>query len=90
MKYISTYSNVILYTGDLPPWSERAASLRNVSILSHQAWIPLPKHLVSILKRNNRNKRLVSESAENSFGSSFGIRYETSFGGHPTQKHHVV
>jgi hypothetical protein len=27
---------------------------------------------VSILKRNNRNKRLVSDSAETSFGYSFG------------------
>ncbi len=31
-----------------------------------------PKLPVSILKRNNRNKRLVSDSAETSFGSSFG------------------
>ncbi len=31
-----------------------------------------PKHPVSILKRNNQNKRLVSDSAETSFGSSFG------------------
>jgi hypothetical protein len=31
-----------------------------------------PKLLVSILKRNNRNKRLVLDSAETSFGSSFG------------------
>jgi hypothetical protein len=30
-----------------------------------------PKLPVSILKRNNRNKRLVSDSAETSFGSSF-------------------
>ncbi len=32
----------------------------------------VPKLPVSILKRNNRNKRLVSDSAETSFGSSFG------------------
>jgi hypothetical protein len=31
-----------------------------------------PKLPVSILKRNNRNKRLVSDSAETSFSSSFG------------------
>ncbi len=31
-----------------------------------------PKLAVSILKRNNRNKRFVSNSAETSFGSSFG------------------
>jgi hypothetical protein len=30
---------------------------------------------VSILKRNNQNKRLVSDSAETSFGSSFGCFY---------------
>jgi hypothetical protein len=27
---------------------------------------------ISVLKRNNRNKRFVSDSAETSFGSSFG------------------
>jgi hypothetical protein len=31
-----------------------------------------PKLPVSILKRNNQNKRLFSDSAETSFGSSFG------------------
>jgi hypothetical protein len=31
-----------------------------------------PKLPVSILKRNNRNKRLVSDSVKTSFGSSFG------------------
>jgi hypothetical protein len=31
-----------------------------------------PKLTVSLLKRNNRNKRFVSESAETGFGSSFG------------------
>jgi hypothetical protein len=31
-----------------------------------------PKLPVLILKRNNGNKRLVSDSAETSFGSSFG------------------
>jgi hypothetical protein len=31
-----------------------------------------PKQAVSILKRNNQNKRLVSDSDETSFGSSFG------------------
>jgi hypothetical protein len=42
---------------------------------------------VSLLKRNNRNNRLVSDSAETSFGSSFGsFEYETSFGGHPFNK----
>ncbi len=34
--------------------------------------IETPKLPVSILKRNNRNKRLVLDSAETSFGSSFG------------------
>jgi hypothetical protein len=34
--------------------------------------IETPKHAVSILIRNNRNKRLVSDSIETSFGSSFG------------------
>jgi hypothetical protein len=34
--------------------------------------IETPKHAVSILKRNNRNERLVSDSAETCFGSSFG------------------
>jgi hypothetical protein len=31
-----------------------------------------PKLPVSILKRNNRNKHLVSDRAKTSFGSSFG------------------
>jgi hypothetical protein len=31
-----------------------------------------PKLLISMLKQNNRNKRLVSDSAETSFDSSFG------------------
>jgi hypothetical protein len=31
-----------------------------------------PKHAVSILNRKNRNKRLVPDSVETSFGSSFG------------------
>ncbi len=31
-------------------------------------YIETPKQAVSILKRNNRNKRLVSDSAETSFG----------------------
>ncbi len=31
-----------------------------------------PKQAVPILQRNNRNKRLVSDSAETSFGSNFG------------------
>ncbi len=35
-------------------------------------YIETPKQAVSILKRNNRNKRLVSYSVETSFGSSFG------------------
>jgi hypothetical protein len=35
-------------------------------------YIETPKQAVSILKRNNRNKRLVSDSAEISCGSSFG------------------
>ncbi len=35
-------------------------------------YIETPKQAVSILKRNNRNKRLVSDIAETSFGSSFG------------------
>jgi hypothetical protein len=34
--------------------------------------IETPKHAVSILNRNNRNKRLVSDSVETSFGSIFG------------------
>jgi hypothetical protein len=34
--------------------------------------IETPKHAVSILNRNNRNKRLVSNSVETSFGSIFG------------------
>jgi hypothetical protein len=35
------------------------------------ACIETPKQAVSVLKRNNRNKHLVSDSAETSFGSSF-------------------
>jgi hypothetical protein len=35
-------------------------------------YIETPKQTVSILQRNNRNKRLVSDSVETSFGSSFG------------------
>jgi hypothetical protein len=31
-----------------------------------------PKNAVSILNRNNRNKHLVSDSIDTSFGSSFG------------------
>jgi hypothetical protein len=34
--------------------------------------IETPKHAVTILKRNNRNKHLVSDCVETSFGSSFG------------------
>ncbi len=34
--------------------------------------IETSKLSVSVLKRNNRNKRFVSDSAETSFGSSFG------------------
>ncbi len=34
--------------------------------------IETPKLAVSVLKQNNRNKRFVSDSAETSFGSSFG------------------
>jgi hypothetical protein len=34
--------------------------------------IETPKLAVSVQKRNNRNKRFVSDSAETSFGSSFG------------------
>jgi hypothetical protein len=34
--------------------------------------IETPKHPVSIFNRNNRTKRPVSDSAETSFGSSFG------------------
>jgi hypothetical protein len=34
--------------------------------------IETPKHAVSILNRNNRNKCLVSDSVETSFGSIFG------------------
>jgi hypothetical protein len=34
--------------------------------------IETPKLAVSIQNRNNRNKRLVSDSVETSFGSSFG------------------
>jgi hypothetical protein len=46
--------------------------------------IETPKHAVSILNRNNRNKRLVSDSVETSFGSIFRLfRIETSFVGHP-------
>jgi hypothetical protein len=41
-----------------------------VSFFSKHAKLP-----VSILKRNNRNKRLVSDSAETSFGSSFSCFY---------------
>jgi hypothetical protein len=37
-----------------------------------RGYIETLKQSVSILKRNNRNKRLVSDSAETSFGSSFG------------------
>jgi hypothetical protein len=35
-------------------------------------YIETPKQSVSMLKRNNRNKRHVEASAETSFGSSFG------------------
>jgi hypothetical protein len=35
-------------------------------------YIETPKQAGSLLKRNNRNKLLVSNSAEISFGSSFG------------------
>jgi hypothetical protein len=35
------------------------------------AYIETPKQDVSVFKRNNLNKRLVSDSAETSFGSSF-------------------
>jgi hypothetical protein len=38
---------------------------------------------VSVLKQNNQNKRFVSDSAETSFGSSFGFLNPTSFEGQP-------
>jgi hypothetical protein len=56
-------------------------------------YIETPRQAVSILKRNSRNKHLVSDSAETSFGYietklvSFQFwlyRNETSFVGHPT------
>jgi hypothetical protein len=38
---------------------------------------------VSMFKRNNRNKRLVSDSAETSFGSSFGC-FDSKLGSEDT------
>jgi hypothetical protein len=50
--------------------------IKKVDILTNMLLFRLffetPKLPVSILQRNNRNKSLVSDSAEISFGSSFG------------------
>jgi hypothetical protein len=48
-------------------------------------YIETPKQAVLILKRNNGNKRLVSDKSETSFGSNFGyierklVSYDTLF-----------
>jgi hypothetical protein len=47
-------------------------------------YIKTPKQAVSILERNNRNKRLVSDSAETSLFRFLLYRNETSFVGHPS------
>jgi hypothetical protein len=41
-------------------------------VFGYFGYIETPKQAVSILQRNNQVKRLVSDSAETSFGSSFG------------------
>jgi hypothetical protein len=53
------------------PWVSACFGLfRSVSVSF--GFTETPKLAVSISKRNNRNKRFVSNSAETSFGSSFG------------------
>ncbi len=53
------------------PWFSACFGLfRTVSVSF--GFTNTPKLAVSIKKRNNRNKRFVSNSAETSFGSSFG------------------
>ncbi len=80
--------------GPLPKQTEQVRGVKKVYILTICCcfgWslvcfgcFETPKFLVSILKRNNQNKRLVSDCAETSFSSKFRLfRYETSFGGHP-------
>ncbi len=50
-------------------------------VFGYLGYIETPKQAVSILKRNNRNKSLVSDSAETNFGFSFDYVYQnkTSF-----------
>jgi len=69
------------------PWFSACFGLfRSVSVSF--GFTETPKLAVSIWKRNNRNKRFVSNSAETSFGSSFGcfesklVSKDTLIGGH--------
>jgi hypothetical protein len=48
-------------------------------VFGYLGYIETPKQAVPILKRNNRKKRLVSDSAETNFGFSFDISKQNLF-----------
>ncbi len=85
-RYFEPISKQPKQTGlfrDKPKQTETTQNFwKNFQIYSLLNWVGLlfvsvqSKLSVSVKKRNNRNKRFVSESAETSFGSSFGC-FET-------------